>query len=662
MKRNSKWITPTVLAATLAFTWPADASRWAWSYGGNGYEELHAVAPTADGGYIAAGWTESFGGADYLVVKLAADGTPEWQRTYGGTRQDKAYAIQPTPDGGYIVAGWSNSFGSGDTSADMWILKLDADGSVVWQKRYMGAQYLAEAAYAVQPTADGGYIVAGRVNNHAGSGNGDIMLLKLDGGGTLQWQRNYSKAPDGSYSFDPIDDGASAVQQTRDGGYIVTGYTSFFGSGGVWRHHVWILKLDTSGQPQWNREFGASDSWDDAYAVRQTRDDGFVIAGRSNKDVLVIKLAADGATQWVKTYGGPGDDGARAIDETADGGFIVTGYYTQNNSARDVWLLRLDTGGNLLWQKTYGDPNHSETGYATHTLGDGGYILGAQGYGGAYNFWILKLDAAGEIDGDCSIGATPAPAVTEGSLGEYGQRTITDRWLDIPLTEADTGIVGISRELTSNEQCFVIQPPQIGLFSATPTTGNAPLSVDFTCSANGEETSFYDFDFGDGNVSSVPSESGTVSHLYTTPGVYQATCTAHDVYDQAVTSDPITITVNEPAPTWTDISDALDVTHSPRQLYDRVHRCFFIQVTVKNPGDVLQGPVRLVITDPNIPVKTGVGVGLEPDGFTEENDPYFILFAEGENFGAGEALEKLRINFELQRKRLDYGIKVEQLH
>ena len=114
-------------------------------------------------------------------------------------------------------------------------------------------------------------------------------------------------------------------------------------------------------------------------------------------------------------------------------------------------------------------------------------------------------------------------------------------------------------------------------------------------------------------------------------------------------------------PSWQDITDSLTVTHSPRTLYDRRHRCFFVQISIANPGEeAISGPIRMVIINPSIPVKTGVGVGLEPDGTTDEGDPYFIIVPDGGYLGAGESLQNLRVNFNLQRKRLTYGIRIEQ--
>ncbi len=216
---------------------------------------------------------------------------------------------------------------------------------------------------------------------------------------------------------------------------------------------------------------------------------------------------------------------------------------------------------------------------------------------------------------------------------------------------------------TANFEPIPNEPPVIESFTAELTSGDAPLEVSFTCEAydpDGEIVSYaWDFD-GDGMIDET-SETGSISHTYANPGTYHPTCTVTDNDGESATSEAQEITVNEAVSSWMDITDTLNITHSTRQLYDRIHRCFFIQVTVENPGDALSGPIRLVITDPSIPVKTGVEVGLEPDGYTEDGDPYFIIVPEEGNLDAGEILRNMRINFELQRKHLTYGIRIEQL-
>jgi len=194
-------------------------SQWARTYGDTGDDENPVSIQTSDGGYIVAGRTNSFGAGndDVWVLKLDTDGAVEWQYTYGGTGNEGPNSIQQTSDGGYIVAGDTNSFGAGGW--DAWVLKLDSDGAVEWQYTYGGTG--TEVASSIQQTSDGGYIVAGYTYSF-GAGNNDVWILKLDSDGTVEWQCTY-----GGASYDV----SRSVQQTSDGGYIVAGYTYSFGTG-----------------------------------------------------------------------------------------------------------------------------------------------------------------------------------------------------------------------------------------------------------------------------------------------------------------------------------------------------------------------------------------------------------------------------------------------
>ena len=181
----------------------------------------------------------SFASTDYPEVigidsvRITGDRPTQWIKTYGGPAEDYANSIQKTSDGGYIVAGHINSFIYGNDNA--WILKLDSDGNVQWQKTYDTGTNYYDRANSIQQTSDGGYIVAGM----AGWGRGEAWVLKLDGNGNVQWQKTY-----GGANYDV----ASSIQQTSDGGYIVAGWTDSFGAG---NEDVWVLKLDGDGNVQW---------------------------------------------------------------------------------------------------------------------------------------------------------------------------------------------------------------------------------------------------------------------------------------------------------------------------------------------------------------------------------------------------------------------------
>jgi hypothetical protein len=194
---------------------------WAKTYGGTNYDWAYSVQQTSDGGYIVAGITASFGagGYDIFLVKTDANGNLQWAKTYGGTSWDRAFSVQQTSDGGYIVAGWTDSFSAG--LGDIFLIRTDASGNISWAKTYGGGSF--DRAYSVQQTSDGGYIAAGFTRSF-GAGDDNIFLIRTDASGNISWAKTYG----GTYY-----DYAYSVQQTSDGGYILAGETVSFGAGGA---------------------------------------------------------------------------------------------------------------------------------------------------------------------------------------------------------------------------------------------------------------------------------------------------------------------------------------------------------------------------------------------------------------------------------------------
>jgi len=193
--------------------------EWDKTFGGSENDSACSVQQTSDNGYILAGTTESFGAGDrdFLLIKTDQNGNKEWDKTFGGSYPEQAYSVQQTFDGGYIVAGFTESFGAGDF--DFWLIKTDQNGNKEWDKTF-GGSYL-DIAYSVQQTFDGGYIVAGNTKSF-GAGWEDFWLVKTDQNGNKEWDKTFG----GSF-YDPV----ASVQQTSDGGYIVAGGTFSFGAG-----------------------------------------------------------------------------------------------------------------------------------------------------------------------------------------------------------------------------------------------------------------------------------------------------------------------------------------------------------------------------------------------------------------------------------------------
>ncbi|MBA7527453.1 hypothetical protein ES705_19629 [subsurface metagenome] len=313
-------------------------AQWARTYGGIDFDRAFFIQQTSDGGYVAAGYTASSGAgiSDFWVLKLSLAGVIEWQHTYGGSGDDVAYAVQETSDEGYIIAGNTYSFGAG--GSDYWILKLTSVGDVEWQFTYGGIG--DDTAYAIQETSDGGYIVAG-YTHFFGAPISDIWILKLTSGGDIEWQHIYGGTGD---------DKAYSVQETSEGGYIVAGSIQYLGA---LDHDFWVLKLTSAGFFEWQRIYGGYGD-DVANCIQETSDGGYVVTGNTysfgagDSDLLALKLSSAGDIEWQRTYGGSEEDVAYYIQETSDEGYVAAGYTDSFGAGEsDFLLLKLFSDGDI---------------------------------------------------------------------------------------------------------------------------------------------------------------------------------------------------------------------------------------------------------------------------------------------------------------------------
>ena len=364
----------------------AQETLWSRTYGGIHNDCGRSVQQTADGGYIVAGYTHSFGGGgpDVYLIKTNSTGDTLWTRTYGGSNSDAGFSVQQTTDGGYIVAGKTNSFGAG--SDDVYLIKTDANGDIVWNRTYGGGSW--DKGFSVQQTTDGGYIVAGWTWSF-GEGECDVYLIKTNSTGDTLWTRTY-----GGSDYDR----GYCVQQTTDGGYIVAGYTRSFGEGG---RDVYLIKTYPNGDIVWTRTYGWSGN-DEGYSVQQIPG-GYIVAGLTNSfgedcDVFLIKTNSVGSTIWSNIYGGSDSDYGYSVQQTTDGGYIVAGYTRSFGAGSDdVYLIKTNSGGYTQWTRSYGG-SYEDWGWSVQQTTDGGYIVaGFAEYFGAYDedVMLTKLDSLG---------------------------------------------------------------------------------------------------------------------------------------------------------------------------------------------------------------------------------------------------------------------------
>jgi hypothetical protein len=366
------------------------------TFGGEGGDWARSVQQTSDGGYILAGQTGSFGAGSYdaWLIKTDANGNKVWDKTFGGSSYDEANAVQQTSDGGYILAGETYSFGTG--SYDAWLIKTDANGNKAWDKTFGGSS--SDGASSVQQTSDGGYILAGSTNSY-GAGYDDAWLIKTDANGNKVWDKTFGGSS-GDYAY--------AVQQTSDGGYILAGYTNSYGAGYI---DAWLIKTDANGNKVWDKTFGGSLE-DGAYAVQQTSDGGYILAGYTRSfgvgvwDAWLIKTDANGNKVWDKPFGGRDIDCAYAVQQTSDGGHILAGYTLSFGAGHaDAWLIKTDANGNKVWDKTFGGSS-SDGAWSVQQTSDDGYILAGEtsSFGDVNgDAWLIKTDAFGNAP------ATPTP-------------------------------------------------------------------------------------------------------------------------------------------------------------------------------------------------------------------------------------------------------------
>jgi hypothetical protein len=397
-------VAPTTLTAQVTFQ---------RTYGGADNDYGYSAQPTADGGYILVGHTLSFGAGstDVYLVKTDAGGNPVWTRTFGGSDNDYGWSVRQAPDGGYVIAGITYSFGR--LYGDVYMVKTNSAGEAQWTRTFGGSG--SDHGYCAEPTADRGFIIVGKYGR--ATGYDDVFLVKTDSLGEMRWAR--------TYGGDSTDCGW-AVQQTADGGYVIAGNTNSFGASG-W--DTYLLRTDASGETLWTRTFGGP-GIEGGYSVRQTADGGYVVAGETesfgagNRDVYVVKTDAGGNAIWTKTFGGAARDDGNSIQPTSDGGYVIAGA-TQSHGAGDVdvYLIKTDSSGDTLWTRTYGGRDW-EIGKSVQPTADGGYVVvgHTESFGaGLIDAYLIKTDSLGRAiavaepktsparDGALSLACEPNP-------------------------------------------------------------------------------------------------------------------------------------------------------------------------------------------------------------------------------------------------------------
>ena len=250
--------------------------------------------------------------------------------------------------------------------------------------------YENDRAYYVDQTADGGYIITGSTVVTPPFYT-ELLLIKTDANGEESWRNNFPINMTNLYG--------TAVHQTTDGDYIVVGSI-----GGAWLWDVQVTKADANGDLVWQKSFGKSDELDHGYDILETSDGGYIALGlttsygHGNFDLWLIKLTADGTEQWNKTIGGTSNDEPKRFTKTVDDGYVIVGQTDADDGMGDLWVVKTDEDGDVLWQKTYGDSDVMEYGVCVKTVSNGYIVLGSfQDMNWTESLWVLRLDSQGAL-------------------------------------------------------------------------------------------------------------------------------------------------------------------------------------------------------------------------------------------------------------------------
>jgi len=416
--------------------------QWDHRYGGMMFDYLWYFEQTPDGGFILGGMTSSdsagektnntYGSIDFWIVKTDANGIKQWDLDYGGTDADFFSCGDQTSDGGFIFGGYTESGIGGNKTQpnvgdnDYWIIKTDANGNVMWDKTFGGTG--DDRIYSVEQTSDGGYILGGYSSSGISGdksedtwGESDYWIIKTDASGNKLWDKDF-----GGTLFEY----RGVVTQTSDHGYLIAGYSDSPISGDKTQNawgatDYWLVKTDSFGNFQWDKNIGGFGT-EQLKTVRQTRDGGFILGGKSDsgiggdktqdawnntEDYWIVKTDWLGNIQWDKVFGGTAlEDEFWTIQLTQDKGYLIAGNsYSQisgeksenNLGLEQSWTLKLDSTGNKLWDKTSLTSGHDEVGLvletqegciviANSTDGDIAGEKTSAHWGQAADYWIIK--------------------------------------------------------------------------------------------------------------------------------------------------------------------------------------------------------------------------------------------------------------------------------
>lgn len=365
--------------------------KWAMRFGGDLTDEGLSLAQCLDGDFIASGHTRSFGagGNDFWLLRLDAYGSLIWQKSFGRLFEDRPEAVVEIPETGFLVAGSSRHFDSSDFGWDIQLLRLNGEGDILWQKGY-DFEYEDHAVQAYS-TPDGGFVIVASSASLTYPGMEGALVFKIDETGTVQWQRFY--------------EGIGVVQSasaTTDGGAVAAGSVS---------RQIFLIRLDPGGIAAWGKRYNAE--YDTSVgAVCVTQENRYVIAGEvvlndGGRDALFMSLDDSGNVVWARQWIGAGQDEIYSVAKDYDTGFMAAGAISSFGLTGNggFWVASFHGDGEIRWQKTYGIERGVGSAWSVLQTSDGGIATtGGLTIDSDRDLWILKMDGYGNMSDTCPVG------------------------------------------------------------------------------------------------------------------------------------------------------------------------------------------------------------------------------------------------------------------
>ncbi|MFC1547198.1 T9SS type A sorting domain-containing protein [Candidatus Neomarinimicrobiota bacterium] len=474
-----RYTTLTILA-TLALTAVSTELEaqpdtvWTKTYGGEGNDKFYAIEAAVDGGFLLAGYTTSLGtdNTDGWLVRIDENGDTLWTRTYVDTSYACIYSITATSDSGFVLAGRQSHGIHENVNYDMWLLRVDKHGDLVWERTYGGEGY--DVAHCIRSFRDGGFGVVGQRGTDDGYADG--WFLRLDAVGDTLWSRTY-----GDEDYDRL----TSLEILEDDGAILIGVSSSYGAG---KFDGWIVRIDVNGDRLWTKTYGGPE-YDFFHDVTCLSDGGFILAGSSpliglqNSVGWLVRIDANGDSLWTRHYDASWSDGFFAIQPTHDSGFVLVGRTKMfwQDQRTDAMLTYIDSLGHVSRTPVYGSGGVDYL-YAIQATGDSGFVAAgvttSSGAGGS-DGWIVRVK---HIENKPPqpfhlLAPTPDSVIVLGE--ESSPDTVTFIWASSRDSEGDSIFYQFTFE---GEAAFLFQSPILTsdtLLSLVPSWGTVLKALEW---------------------------------------------------------------------------------------------------------------------------------------------------------------------------------------